>query len=105
MERNGSKFIFCPFLEDGVLERIHERHVRREELTNIIRKAFAKRKYKHIPPVLIYWWMDKGYLFPLRFIANILEITIKLVILVIRVIKKISVVLTWRLIDWCIEDK
>ena len=72
MERNGSKFIFCPFLEDGVLERVHARNVRREELTNIIGKAFAKRKYKHIPARLIDWWLDKEYMQPFISIRDLM---------------------------------
>lgn len=72
MERNGSKLILCPWLDGDVLEKAHERQMRREELTNIIGKAFAKRKYKHIPSRLIDWWMDKEYMQPFISIRDLM---------------------------------
>ncbi len=72
MERNGSKLILCPWLEGDVLEKAHERQMRREELRNIIGKVFAKRKYKHIPARLIDWWMDKEYMQPFISIRDLM---------------------------------
>ena len=84
------QFIFCPFLEDGVLERVHARKVRREELTNIMRKKYAKLKYKYIPSVFIDLWIDKKYLLPLRLIGIILELIFKVISMIIKLIKKTS---------------
>ena len=72
MERNGSKLILCPWLEGNVLEKAHERQMRREELTNIMRKKYAKLKYKHIPARLIDWWMDKEYMQPFLSIRDLM---------------------------------
>ncbi len=72
MERNGSKLILCSWLEGDVLEKAYERQMRREELTNIIGKVFAKRKYKHIPARLIDWWMDKEYMQPFISIRDLI---------------------------------
>ncbi len=88
MERNGSKLILCPWLEGDILEKTYIRQMRRKELTHIIGKAFAKRKYKHIPPVLIYWWLDKEYMKPF---ISIRDLVVKLLAKVVcPIIEKIE---------------
>lgn len=58
MERNGSKFIFCPFLEGDILAKTTAREIRKEELTKIVRRMFVKHKFNKIRGKIIDWMVE-----------------------------------------------